>query len=286
MQVICSGCNAKIKVPDKAAGKRIKCPRCAIVIQVPAAETPESSEKPPMPGFSPKGLPPGKDRPPLDEPPDETEDKRDDESDDDTAVSEKPSAGGNKLSTIKSSRGGRDRDEDDDEDDAPKKSRARDDDEDEDDDRPSKRRRDEDDDDDDDRPSRRGRRDDDDDDLDVRKKRRKKKKGATGMALTSMILGIASIVTGVIFCCCCTFGSPLSLILGIAAVITGFMSNKIPGSEGTAMTGIICGFVGIAFGVLGLVLIILSLFFNIGMQGANWNMHQFNQPRPPRPPFR
>ena len=67
------------------------------------------------------------------------------------------------------------------------------------------------------------------------------------------------------------------------AVILGFMSNKVPGSEGMAMTGIICGFVGIAFGLIGIVMLFLSIFLNIGLGGANWQMQQW-QPRPgPRP---
>ena len=36
--VTCPGCSAKMKAPDGAAGKKIKCPKCQEAITVPAAE--------------------------------------------------------------------------------------------------------------------------------------------------------------------------------------------------------------------------------------------------------
>lgn len=36
LQVVCPSCNAKLKAPDSAAGKRTKCPKCQTVIAVPA----------------------------------------------------------------------------------------------------------------------------------------------------------------------------------------------------------------------------------------------------------
>ena len=36
--VTCSGCSTRFRVPDKAAGKRIKCPKCQNVISVPAGD--------------------------------------------------------------------------------------------------------------------------------------------------------------------------------------------------------------------------------------------------------
>lgn len=80
----------------------------------------------------------------------------------------------------------------------------------------------------------------------------------TGLAITSMILGICSIVI-----CCGGF----NLWLGIAAVITGFIEKKNI-DQGTSpeisrnyvKTGIICGFIGIA---IFFVLILLYLIFGI-----------------------
>lgn len=36
LQVVCPSCNAKLKAPDTAAGKKTKCPKCQAVIAVPA----------------------------------------------------------------------------------------------------------------------------------------------------------------------------------------------------------------------------------------------------------
>lgn len=54
IQVRCSGCEGVFRVPDKGAGKKVKCPKCSSVIQVPAAESvettaPAEAEKQPAP---------------------------------------------------------------------------------------------------------------------------------------------------------------------------------------------------------------------------------------------
>ncbi|MFN0021399.1 MAG: GYF domain-containing protein [Pirellulaceae bacterium] len=36
LQVVCPACNAKLKAPDTAAGKKTKCPKCQAVVTVPA----------------------------------------------------------------------------------------------------------------------------------------------------------------------------------------------------------------------------------------------------------
>lgn len=40
IEVYCDSCQKKLRVPDTAAGKRIKCPKCQGVLSVPAAESP------------------------------------------------------------------------------------------------------------------------------------------------------------------------------------------------------------------------------------------------------
>jgi predicted Zn finger-like uncharacterized protein len=40
MLITCSNCESKIRVPDSAAGKKGKCPKCGTVIAIPAAEEP------------------------------------------------------------------------------------------------------------------------------------------------------------------------------------------------------------------------------------------------------
>lgn len=44
IEVVCSSCNRRLRVPDKAAGKRIKCPQCQAVVSVPAVGPSESSK--------------------------------------------------------------------------------------------------------------------------------------------------------------------------------------------------------------------------------------------------
>lgn len=58
---VCSGCAAKFKVPDRAAGKKVRCPKCQATIDVPAAsvasETPTVTATPKKPAASPERVP-------------------------------------------------------------------------------------------------------------------------------------------------------------------------------------------------------------------------------------
>src|SRR2546430_462888 len=49
--VACPQCDVKLKVPEIAAGKSVKCPKCAATIDVPAAPSPPQ-------GVSPQGVAP------------------------------------------------------------------------------------------------------------------------------------------------------------------------------------------------------------------------------------
>src|SRR5690242_6047025 len=40
MLITCSNCQSKIRVPDSAAGKKGKCPKCGTVIAIPLEEPP------------------------------------------------------------------------------------------------------------------------------------------------------------------------------------------------------------------------------------------------------
>jgi predicted Zn finger-like uncharacterized protein len=57
MQVTCSNCQSKIRVPDSAAGKKGKCPKCGNIIAIPALAAPEDvasepiAETPPSSAF-------------------------------------------------------------------------------------------------------------------------------------------------------------------------------------------------------------------------------------------
>jgi len=47
--ITCTACNSKMRVPDSAVGKKVKCPKCGAVLSVPAAEPPPESITPAPP---------------------------------------------------------------------------------------------------------------------------------------------------------------------------------------------------------------------------------------------
>lgn len=103
-------CGAKLRVPDAAAGKRVKCPKCGNPVAVPAAEAEyeevdDEPTPPPVAKKKPK---------PVD--------------DDEPTPAKRPSAAKRKAEPVEVNEA-----VDDDEDDTPKKKRRRDDDEDDDD---------------------------------------------------------------------------------------------------------------------------------------------------------
>jgi hypothetical protein len=261
MQITCHACNSKIRVPEKAYGKRIKCPKCTMILQVPDADP---SSEPPAEESAASSI--SKGPLPPSPPPEEDADERDsDETDDSVAAS--PSSAGKLPPPIKASsrRGSTLDDDDDDQEDRPKKK--------------SRRKRDDDDDEDDDRRPKRGRRDndDDDDDLDVRRRGRRRDRAdqpsaVNGLAMTSMILGNISAVT-LFGSCCCGLFSAISLVCGIMAIIFGFM-GKTPGSEAYAWTGIATGGVAVLLALATIVFFIVV----VGAQGM-MNFNNMNQRR-------
>jgi hypothetical protein len=58
MLITCYGCDSRIRLPDNAAGKRVKCPKCATLIFVPEAESSHERAKPEATGVSSTPLPP------------------------------------------------------------------------------------------------------------------------------------------------------------------------------------------------------------------------------------
>jgi phage FluMu protein Com len=38
ISVLCPSCNSKLNAPDAAAGKRVKCPKCQVLMELPAPE--------------------------------------------------------------------------------------------------------------------------------------------------------------------------------------------------------------------------------------------------------
>lgn len=165
--VQCPGCNAKLNAPDAAAGKRLKCPKCAGAITVPALAPAPAPSFEVVDETEPPPAPPAVEKPRRAEPDDEAPPPRSKRAEPDDEDDEAP-------------RNKQRRDDDEDADDeAPlaKKRRAAEDDEEEppkkrrgaeaegdDEDRPRKKKRRDEDDEDDDRPRKKKRRDDEEDD--------------------------------------------------------------------------------------------------------------------------
>jgi len=288
MLIQCTNCQSKIRVPESAAGRKGKCPKCSTVLVIPAAEPPPANqqsglpplaEQPDVPELEVKEAPPPLPDQPLADP--------------QTAFGSTapPPIPSSPPPVLRASR----RDDED------RTARRRDED-----DTPSRSRRD---DDEDDEP-RRGRRDDRDD-RDGLNIRRPARQPSIGMSLTAMIVGITGVVVTLIsafggalmalmcagvMCPCGIYsgyiGFIVSGILGILGVVFGVVGLK-HGGVGFAWTGIITGAVNL---VIILLYVVVTVFFGVvlvGMVGAaanhqqNFNQQNFNQPnfRPPPPNF-
>jgi predicted Zn finger-like uncharacterized protein len=57
MLITCSNCQSKIRVPDSAAGKKGKCPKCGTSIAIPAAEEAAAEAPPEVAAEEPTGSP-------------------------------------------------------------------------------------------------------------------------------------------------------------------------------------------------------------------------------------
>lgn len=64
LTIACPSCPAKLKVPENAAGRRVKCPKCGGVMTVPADAAPSGAEPPPAPRVVPITPPPPPPPPP------------------------------------------------------------------------------------------------------------------------------------------------------------------------------------------------------------------------------
>ncbi len=259
--VTCTNCDKKLRVPDDLLGKKVKCPGCGTIFLGKVADSPSHKDKPPTSVRSKERAPPKE------------------EPEDDEEQSEKTTGG---VQSKPSQKGSRPKDDDDDEppERPSRKGKKADEDDDDEDDRPSKRRKrkddDDDDDDDDDRPSRRRRPSDDDDDDDDddrpsrRRSRRRNYQAHRGVLV--MVLGIVSIVCGIVICCW-----PLALFgglgFGIPSWILGQMDRRKmaggemdPAGHGMTTAGWICGIVGCSLGALQIFCMLLRV---VGFAGAN-----------------
>lgn len=73
------------------------------------------------------------------------------------------------------------------------------------------------------------------------------KKGTDTYSLVSMILGIASLV----LCCCINY---VPFALGIAAIVLYAMAKKKGTANGMATAGLVCGIIGVVFGLISIVI--------------------------------
>jgi len=238
MQIACTNCQAKIKVPDSAAGKKGKCPKCGTMLIIPVAP-PAEEMKAPQTGM-------------MAEPPPARVDIEAEAADADynPPVPKRPPTTAER---------------DDYEDEADR---------------------------DDERRSRRGR---DEDDLDDEQRRRSsgemdilRRQPSIGLSLTSMILGIASILITLastiggglfgLFCPCGFIGGYLGVglsgILALVSLPLGFVGmNK--GGKGFAITGLATSGISVVLILLYVVLSILGIGLFAMCMAAN-------QPPPPR----
>jgi predicted Zn finger-like uncharacterized protein len=226
MLITCSNCQAKIKVPDSAAGKKGKCPKCGTVMTIPAAEAPAAE------AVAPEAVVPARPRPasavevsakkpPPPPPPPELQHEPVEQ--DYVEEGELPRPPGKSPLT--------DDEIEDEEYDGHDEVEYQDD---------------------DDRPRR-------------KKKKIRMGQPSIGMSLTSMILGIVSVVAGTGGCCCIPIGvwtSPLPFLLGGGAVGLGIFGLK-QGGTGFAITGLVCGGVGLLEALVCIGLFIFGAGMNV-----------------------
>lgn len=245
MQIVCTNCQAKIKVPDSAAGKRGKCPKCGTVLTIPAAVPSEAGvegKNAPETGMMAEAPPP-------------------------EVAGEEAAGGYSAAPPPLPSASSRNTYEDD------RRPRQRDDDYDE-----GPRRRRDDDDEYDDEPRRRDRRD-----VDILRRPPSIGLSLTSMILgiTAMVITLASTIAGGLFglICPCGFiggyiGIGLSGILALVSLPLGFVGlNK--GGKGFAVTGLITS----GLSVLLIVLYVILSLLGIGLFAA---FIAANQQPPPR----
>jgi hypothetical protein len=48
LEITCTGCQKRLRIPDKFAGKRVKCPKCQAVLQIPKPESADAASASPQ----------------------------------------------------------------------------------------------------------------------------------------------------------------------------------------------------------------------------------------------
>ena len=91
--------------------------------------------------------------------------------------------------------------------------------------------------------------------------------GSNGMAIASLILGILSILAYCVFY--------VGIVLAIVGLILGILARKENKADKLALAGVICSAVGLAFGVIVLILFIVGTVMiandpSLQYNSANW----------------
>ncbi|HZZ79479.1 MAG TPA: hypothetical protein VFE62_13225 [Gemmataceae bacterium] len=219
----CTHCDKALRIPDHAAGKRIRCPNCKEIVAVPEQPAEDATT-----GVTAAG--PGAVTPSVTPSATPTEPKKKAAWDDEeetppasTAESKPKAAWDDDGEREEAEKPGKSKS---------KKSRGKYDD-----------------------------RDDEDDDDDLpRRRRRYDAPPQDNMSNAAMILGIAAITLAGFGLLCCPVGmEPLAAIIALHAIIIGFLAPR----TGQAKAGIICGFIALAIVVVVVLLFVLVLGFQI-----------------------
>ena len=87
------------------------------------------------------------------------------------------------------------------------------------------------------------------------------KSGGKGLAITSLILGIVSVVLALGFICCCgTFSSLLSIVPAVIGLILAVVAKKKGATGGLCKAGLILSVIAL---VISVVLLLISIFIFI-----------------------
>lgn len=93
---------------------------------------------------------------------------------------------------------------------------------------------------------------------------------SNGLALTSMILGIAGIVVFFLLICCSPMvGGIVALPVAIVGLVLGIKAKKKEQKKGMWLTGIICSAIALAIAVIVITIALVSLIGTLVLGGVS-----------------
>lgn len=93
---------------------------------------------------------------------------------------------------------------------------------------------------------------------------------SNGLALASMILGIAGIVVFFLLICCSPFvGGIVALPVAIVGLVLGIKAKKKEQKKGMWLTGIICSAIALAIAVIVITIALVSLIGTLVLGGVS-----------------